>query len=154
VLNDTEKPQVRDIVFRLASKPKWPFEPTAQAELCRVAAEYALDLEHLKRVVVEVSEYWEYCPDGRQLREALRREGSAKTIAMPPWKSTTCPKNQCDGSGWVEVFSLHSQISNPGGTAFLQTSMITREQYDDLMPKIDWETQNLYTGVKKCACRA
>ncbi len=154
MLKDGEKPQVRDIVFRLAGKPKWPFEPTAQAELCRVAAEYAESLDHLKRVVIEISEDWEWAPDGKQLREALRRETNANTISIPPWKSTTCPNNQCDGSGYVEVFSLQSQIANPGGTAYRETSMVTREQYNDLSKKIDWEAQMLYTGVKKCACRA
>jgi hypothetical protein len=154
MLEETEKTKVRGIVSRLATKPKWPFEADAQAELGRIATEYAADIDHLMRVVTEISEYWDHCPDGRELREALRRETNANTVSIPPWKSTTCPNNQCDGSGYIEVFSLHSQIANPGGTAFKETSMISREQYDDLSKKIDWRTQMLYTGVKKCACRA
>lgn len=91
---------VKTEVKRLSSKPKWPFEQEGQLELARIALKYSTDIQHLRETIAEISEHWDHCPDGRELSQALAPSSSLPTFTG---KRTSCPRGQCDGSGWIVI---------------------------------------------------
>ncbi len=135
-------------VRRMAGMQGWPFLDEAQIELARILSDHAKDKEQAESVITEISENWERCPAPNELRAQLR------TRFDVPETPRTCRFNFCDGHGWVETFALHTIVSIPGGTAYKEKKAISREQYNELSAKIDWNQQQVYTGVKPCQCRS
>ena len=135
-------------VKRLAAKPKWPFEVEAQLELARIASKYGTDLIHVNRVIQDISETWDHCPDGVELKKALI---DAIPVPVPRTRTTTCELGLCDGHGWMRVFALWT-TENRNGSTFVKKERITEEQYNLLSKRVDHQSQEVYDGVKHCDC--
>lgn len=135
-------------VRRLSGKKGWPFFDEGAAELGRVLMQYAKDERQAWDVVTWFCENSETCPAPNELRYELR--GPSLIVPDTP---KNCKLMQCDGGGYIEVFSMHTRITIPNAAAYVEKKSVTREQYNDLSDKIDWVTQQVFTGVKKCQCR-
>jgi hypothetical protein len=133
---------------RLSGKHGWPFFDEGQNELARVLVRYARDEQHARDAITEICETWERCPAPNELRAELRPRFDIPAV------TPSCRFGLCDGHGWIEVFSLETSKSLPNGAVFKEKSKITREQYNELSAKIDWEQQQVYSGVKPCQCRS
>ena len=138
-------------IERLAKKTNYPgYDEPAKLELVRIATKYARDLTHLREIVGSISEGWDHCPDGRELREALTQ---AETTVPTYQARSRCKFEICDGSGWVEVFALHTYERGPAGGAFTRKEWLTFDQWFALdQQKLDPQKQVLFTGRKRCEC--
>lgn len=61
-----------------------------------------------------------------------------------------CPLNLCDGSGMRDVYTLKTTRRTAGGGCTIDKVRITREQSQDLTPKIDWKDQTIESGAVMC----
>jgi hypothetical protein len=135
-------------VRRLCGKPGWPFLEEGHIELARVLSENANNLEHADQIITWFSESVDRCPTAKELKYELR--GPMVSIPDVP---KTCRIGECDGRGWRELFFIHTRISIPGGAAYLEKKPITRDKYNELVSKVDFEHQSVFSGVAKCGCQ-
>ncbi len=64
----------------------------------------------------------------------------------------SCSQHQCDGSGWIEVFSLHTHERGPAH-AWVTKEWIDKEVADALWKQgLNHQKQKIYSGVKRCKC--
>jgi hypothetical protein len=115
--------------------------------LATAAARYGVTAEAIVRECVESSVF---CPTDTDLLNVAR--GMRPADGGEHRHPTKCPYELCDGSGWREVCHLHSKHAEPDRPAWVEKTIITREQYNDLGRKIDWQTQSVYESRYRCKC--
>lgn len=142
--------QATEQVRRMKKLHRYPAAAKeAEAELIKIAAT-ATDLAHCQRVVDSLLlDGDNECPTPYWFKRAISPP-RPELYRLP--ERLTCPKEMCDGSGWTAEYWLHSQVGT-GDARYVRKERITQEQHDELMRKIDWSTQSLYEGTKKCPCK-
>ena len=122
----------------------------AEAELIKIAA-MAQDLAHCQKVIDSLlADGDNECPTPYWFRRAISPP-RPELYRVP--SALTCPRGLCNGSGWIHEFWLHSQVGI-GEARYVKKERITEEQHQELTRKIDWSTQSLFEGSKKCPCKA
>lgn len=97
-------------------------------------------------IIAECVEKTQYCPTDYDLIEVARGLKPAEIQQGP----RECPHGICDGSGWRDIFHLHTQHAKPGGGCWIERETMTMAQYDLWHgPK---PGQEVYASRCRCTC--
>lgn len=97
------------------------------------------------RVISECLRASQYCPTDHDLLTFAA--GLRPVEAWKPSKPSACHK--CHGTGFEIVYALHTSEGS-GEHSFVKKEIITEEQHDLLVKRIDWNVQKLFSGAKRC----
>ena len=117
----------------------------AQEEIVKALQKYAVNDEHCVRIVDAWMKSEKYRPvpsDIRKMAELV----SAMDHSKP---DRAC--KACYGTGWEQVFTLHTYERTPGGGQYQRREIIpTKEQADMLKQTVDGVKQIVYDNVQRC----
>jgi len=137
-------------VKRMGGLSAYPKDiPEAIVEIAKKFSRECRNEEHVESTITEILNEPErkYCPTVGELSPYIDR--TRKVFERLPEACSLCIE------GWAQAWWLMSrrQFSQredwkPGWNR----EEIARDQYDDLLPKLDWREQRVYESVKPCSC--
>ena len=153
VKKESEEQLPEDLVVRAFSRcsnyPKDRAGVLGLAQGLKKASErFSVPMEGIVRECVESSVF---CPTDTDLLNVARSMRPAEEQERK--RPSKCPFALCDGSGWREVCHLHTKNVGDGTRpAWVEKTIISREEYQDLCTKVDWNVQSVYESRYRCKC--
>ncbi len=149
-MEEPREHNTEDMAVRAFSRcQNWPKDRTGIAGLVegleRAASRFGVPVA---RIITECVETSPYCPTDADLINIAR----GLKPADPDPGQRECPLQLCDGSGWRQIYHMHSHHPKAGGGEWIERVTITREAFDDLSRKVDWKAQMVYESRYRCAC--
>lgn len=138
-----------ELVARFQRCPNYPRDVAGVKALAKgLEKASAIIGVSMASIVDRCSEESQYCPTDWDLMTTARGIRGPQEVRQAP---STCPHDRCDGSGWLQIYHLHTHHSE-NGRAWVEKEQITQAQYDALIHKIDWVKQVAYESAARCTC--
>ena len=138
-----------ELIERLSRTKKYPTDIAGLnflAEgLIRASQETGVPAQ---QIVMKCSITSEWCPTDAEMM-ATAREMKTATVQSGQRR---CPVALCDGSGWREVCHLHTRHARPGGAAYVEKEIISREVFNQISDKLHGTNQSVYESRYRCQC--
>lgn len=139
------------LVSRMSGMPEYPRRDEAELALVAEFRRLAPDCKTGEKLVDEFLG-WPQCPTVADLRNVPHQVLEQNGPPPAPHRKRS-PFGLCNGDGWQVVYALHTHERTPAGGGYVRKQLLAKQQHDALLPKVDWQTQFLYAGVKKCECQ-
>jgi hypothetical protein len=133
----------------LASQRKFTdLEESAWKMLIFTTCEEARSMEHVKAIMDRWTRNSEFVPTRADI-VALAGEVPDPATAPPPMEGKC---QACGGCGYTSVYALHSEMTTREGRRWTKKEWLTPDQAVELEHRVDWRTQSVHQGSKRCFC--
>ena len=137
-------------VKRMGGLSAYPKDiPEAVIEIAKKLSRECRNAEHVEATITEILNEPDrkFCPTIGELSPYIDRQ--RKSFELMPKSCGECIE------GWTQAWwlmEIRKWSDREGWKPGWNREEITREQYEDLIPKVDQRTQRLYESVKPCDC--
>jgi hypothetical protein len=131
---------------RLRLLREFPTSEEAQQELISALRRYALNDDHVIRIIDKWISTSRFSPTPVDISDLAE---SIPAVDAKPKPDKTCPA--CLGTGWEHVYTLETYERSANGSAYKRREIIPNEATAELLRiQVDGKTQHVYSCVRRC----